>query len=140
MRPRSGIVSTARLCAVMGLGAYLGVSIAGAMSVITGRVFAPGDGWLALVPGLAVVGAGLGAAVCWLTRSWLLRRIAGRWWAFAGAGIVTLPLFTAIGFGQSDTIASVAVVLAVLVGVAMLVAYRRASPRSVGRYSPPRSR
>lgn len=129
MRPRSGLASTARLCVVLGVGTYLGASIAGLIPVVTGRVFTHGSPWLATVPVLAIAGAGLGAAVGWLTRTWLLRRTPGRWWMFAGTGVVTLPLFTAIG--QSGEFATVAVVLAAVGGAAMLVTYWRASSGAV---------
>lgn len=129
MRQRSSIASTVRLCVVLGVGAYLGASVGGLIPVVTGRVFAHGSPWLVTVPMLAIAGAGLGMVVSWLTRTWLLRRIPRRRWTFAGTGVVTLPLFTAIG--QSDEFATVSFALAAVGGAVMLVTYWRASSGSV---------
>lgn len=123
MRSHPTIAAFVRLCGVIGLGAYLGGAAAGLIAVLAGQAFR--DGWPAAIPASAVVGLGVGAAVGWLTRRWLLARVPGRWWVFTLAGLVTLPLFSAVS--QLHAVESVGVPLIMLGGVAMVVVYHRAS-------------
>lgn len=128
MRSRSSIVSFGRLCAASGLGVYLGASVAGLVAVLNGDAFTSGSRWLSTVPVLAVVGAGVGAAVAWLTRRWLLPRAPRRLVTFAVAGVITLPLFSAIG--QMRALDSVGAPLALAGGVVMTIVYWRAGSSS----------
>lgn len=122
MRSRSSIAAFARLCGATGLGVYLGGAVAGLIAVAGGQ--AVGGGWPSMIPALAIVGLGVGAIVAWLTRRWLLPQLPGRWWLFAIAGLVTLPLFTAVS--QLHALDSLGVALIVLGGVAMTLVYLRA--------------
>lgn len=137
MRPRSSIVAFIRLCAASGVGVYLGGSLAGLVAVVNGDAFAPGSPWLGNVPGLAVFGAGAGAAAFWVTRRWLVPRLSHRLAVFVVTGILTLPLFTAIS--QLRAIQTVGAPLALLGGALTAIVYWRASRPSSrtgpGQYS-----
>jgi hypothetical protein len=128
VRLHPSISGFARFCGVSGLGVYVGTAIAGLIAVLTGRVFAAGATWLATVPVLAVVGAGVGVLVGRLTRRWLLPRVPARRWTFLAAGAVTLPLFTAVG--QPGALGPPGAVLALAGGCAMLVVYWRSARTS----------
>jgi hypothetical protein len=65
--------------------------------VVTGETFVPGSPWLATVPALAVVGAAAGAVMSRPTRWWLAPRAAYRRLIFVAVGIVSLPMFVAVG-------------------------------------------
>jgi hypothetical protein len=75
----------------LGGGCYAGLVIDGVISLIDGRTFA-NHVWLPGLPGLAIVGAGLGALLALLTRSRLLPRRRGRLLIVTLAGLVTVPL------------------------------------------------
>lgn len=111
-RRRGGIASSTtrvhphvvflRLCGAAGFGVFLGLAIAGLVGIVTGRAFADGTEWLAGVPILAVFGMPLGAVVAWLTRRWFLPATPRRWLFFTAAGLLALPLATAVGQGETS--------------------------------------
>lgn len=133
MRSRSSVVTFICLCGASGVGVYLGGAIAGLVAVISGTAGSP---WLHLLPGLVIVGAGVGLVVGWLTRRWLLPDAPRRRLASVVVGVVTLPLFAAVS--QLASIESVGVPLVVAGGLMTTVVYWRAThrtPSGLGRRS-----
>lgn len=128
MRSASAVLLFFRLCGVTGLGVYLGGAVAGLIAVITGDVFASGSPWPRTAPALAIAGAGVGLALGWLTRRWLLPQAAHRWLTFTLTGIATLPLFAAVA--QLRAIETVGIPLVVAGAIAVAIVYWRASRRS----------
>ncbi len=95
MRFRASVVF-ARVCGAAGLGVFLGAGAAGLVSVITGSVFAHDPAWLTGVPVLAVLGAVAGLVIAWITRRWFAPHVPYRRWLFTAAGMLVLPLATAV--------------------------------------------
>lgn len=119
-----------RLIGAGGLGAYLGAAVAGLVAVVTGQALSAGSPWLAGVPVLAVLGAGVGAAIARVTRSWFLPGIRRRMEVFTAVGVVVLPL--AAAFGQLRWSGSVGILLVLAGGIATMAIYLR-TPRAAAR-------
>lgn len=117
----SSIVQFAKVIGATGVGTYLGAATAGIGAIVTGAAF---DGvWLAGIPGLAILGACLGALVAPLTGHWLLPQISRRGWVFTGAGLITMPLIGTIG--NMDRLGGVLIGLVFAGGLSTVTLYLR---------------
>jgi len=118
------------LTAAGGLGCYLGAAAAGLAAAVTGHAFEPASPWLAGAPVGALLGTGVGVVVAARTRGWLAPRLPHRIALFSLAGLLTMPLASAVG--QLRAIASFALPL-IAVGAMLTVGVRirafRARPR-----------
>ena len=97
MRFRSFIVF-ARLCGAAGLGVFLGASATGLINVITSNTFHD-PSWLTGAPVLAVLGALVGFGLAWITHRWFAPNVPYRRLLFTTAGVLALPLVTAVSTG-----------------------------------------
>lgn len=88
------IVVFARLCGAAGLGALVGAGVVGAATLLI--VGPPQPEWLTGVPVLALLGAGAGLPIAWITRRWFAPAVPARRWIFAAGGLLAVPMATAI--------------------------------------------
>jgi len=129
------VVAFGRLIGAAGLGAALGAAVAGLIAIVLGQAFQPGSTWLTGLPVLAVLGAGFGALVAWLTRRWFLPSAPDwkhgsrrRLLLFTAAGLVVVPL--AVAVGQSPASTTVAILLMFAGSAVTLMMWTRASRRT----------
>ena len=130
----ASVVMFGRLVGATGLGAYLGAALAGLIAVVAGQAFSTGSPWLTALPVLAVLGAGLGAAIARLTRRWFLPHVRRRMLVFTVSNVLVLPL--AVAIGQLHSIETIGILLVFAGGATTLAMYLRTAAGRTRRARP----
>ncbi len=136
----SRLLLLGRFLAVSGLGTITGLAVGGLITVATGQAFAAGSVWSTALPGLIVLGAGIGALASRGSRRWLFSTSTGpsharhRMLLFTVAGMLVVPL--AVAVGESDGIGPLVLAPAAACWVTTLAVWIRHVRRPVRRTAP----
>lgn len=136
----SRLLLLGRVLGVSGLGTLTGLAVGGLVTVATGQAFAADSIWPTALPGLLLLGAGLGALASRGSRRWLFPVPADKPQArrrlllFILAGTLLVPL--AVAVGESRGIGPLVLAPAVVCWAATLaiwVRYVRRGQRNIRR-------